>query len=149
MDAHYCKMHAHKVLWVLTCCEWAHTSYLCAAIHYAWSPKYVAIFTHLWATMILCVWSPMLLQWSLTIPLARPRWLVDAQQSLCMDTQEKFGASHVLLGNHELLMGTHTALCGCVCHARAHPCLYTQCGHGRVYVCARKYVGTHYARPRT
>lgn len=95
-----------------------------------------------------CVWSPMLLQWSLTIPLARPRWLVDAQQSLRMDTQEKFGASHVLLGNHELLMGTHTALCGCVCHARAHPCLYTQCGHGRVYVCARKYVGTHYARPR-
>lgn len=96
-----------------------------------------------------CVWSPMLLQWLLTTPLARPRWLVDAQQSLCMDTQEKFGASHVLLGNHELLMATHTALCGCVCHARAHPCLYTQCGHGRVYVCARKYVGTHYARPRT
>lgn len=57
MDAHYCKMHAHKILWALTCYEWAHTSYLCAAIHYAWSPKYVAIFTHLWATMILCVVS--------------------------------------------------------------------------------------------
>lgn len=50
-------MHAHKILWALTCYEWALTSYLCAAIHYAWSPKYVAIFTHLWATIILCVVS--------------------------------------------------------------------------------------------
>lgn len=50
-------MHAHKILWALTCYEWAHTSYLCAAIHYSWSPKHVAIFTHLWSPMILCVVS--------------------------------------------------------------------------------------------
>lgn len=50
-------MHAHKILWALTCYEWAHTSYLCAAIYYSWSPKYVAIFTHLWTAMILCVVS--------------------------------------------------------------------------------------------
>ena len=71
VDAHNCKMHAHKVLWVLTYYEWAHTSYMWATIHYTWastytiwapthciwSPKYVAIFTYLWATMILCVVS--------------------------------------------------------------------------------------------
>lgn len=28
-----------------------------------------------------CVWSPMILQWALTIPLARPQRFVDAQQS--------------------------------------------------------------------
>lgn len=98
----------------------------------------------------------MILQWLLTTPLARPRRLVDAQQSLCMDTQEKFGASHVLLGNHELLMGTHIALYGCVCHARAHPCLYTQCGQWaricmRTQICGHAlYTPTHVetAKPR-
>lgn len=160
-------MHTHKTLWALmrnsctttydTCtpmcnlclptfCTWAPTYCACTSTCCAWSSKHVSSFTHFVHPLVAdglphyCDWTPMLLSGCAI------RQVLEAHVRY-LHAHEKFGASCVLFGRPQDLMGIHMPHRGRVCTTHEHPSAYTRCergGHGRVYVCARHaYVDAH------